>query len=237
LHTEGIHIESVYALCNPILASQFSNHREILQQRHRESPVLFNRRDWILLQKGSQLRSYAHARYMELGTKYAWNDPDDLVPIVPVVHGTDYDIGLSIAAQGFCALASLDAGFYGKGIYFTTFTNYAIPYFIKKTRPAVLVSLGVFGNAYPVIEAATAEGSLLGQPIMSGYQSHYVVTKKDGTPITDTHGTEYNELVVSQESQVVSIYLVKISTKEEDLSKMQKLLQTKDKRATSESDI
>jgi hypothetical protein len=100
---------------------------------------------------------------------------------------------MSIAKNGFAALASLDAGtwtrgggrreegegerarvqdpgrerargrediqthfpflgYYGKGIYFSTSAVYIIPYFASKKRPAVLVSLLLPGNPFPVIE-------------------------------------------------------------------------------------
>jgi hypothetical protein len=34
-----------------------------------------------------------------------------------------------ICGTGFANLSSLDDGFYGKGIYFTTYALYALPYF------------------------------------------------------------------------------------------------------------
>ena len=42
------------------------------------------------------------------------------VPIIIMAHGTSFEVGKSIASKGFATLASLDAGFYGKGIYFTS---------------------------------------------------------------------------------------------------------------------
>jgi hypothetical protein len=53
---------------------------------------------------------------------------------------------------------------------------------------------------------------LLGQPIKSGYQSHFVVTNKEGGPITKLNKfSEFNELVVAQEAQAVPIYLVYVT--------------------------
>lgn len=60
------------------------------------------------------------------------------------------------------------------------------------------------GNAYPVVEHHLSKGSHMGKPLQSGCQSHYVLTKKDGTPVTKKMriGMFYDELVLSQESQV-----------------------------------
>lgn len=44
---------------------------------------------------------------------------------------------------------------------------------------------------------------------MSGYQSHFVVTTKEGMPIDELHKyVEYNELVVAQEAQATPVFLV-----------------------------
>jgi len=108
------------------------------------------------------------------------------VPIVIVAHGTSATTGWSIAGgTGFATLAALDAGYYGKGIYFTSYVEYTIQYMITRADPAVLVTLLIPGNPYPATEdphAEITEHSLLGVPIHSGYQSHYVVTDAKGMP-------------------------------------------------------
>eukprot|EP01127_Copromyxa_protea_P015778 TRINITY_DN4593_c0_g1_i2.p1 TRINITY_DN4593_c0_g1~~TRINITY_DN4593_c0_g1_i2.p1 ORF type:complete len:109 (+),score=28.23 TRINITY_DN4593_c0_g1_i2:60-386(+) len=59
--------------------------------------------------------------------------------------------------------------------------------------------------------------------MVSGYQSHFVITTKDGQPIDqlDTYA-EFNELVISQESQAVAVYLVKLSGDIKDKERMMK---------------
>jgi hypothetical protein len=226
LSTEGIIVSEVYSIHNPILGSAFANHREILNQRMETTPTLFNKKTWILEQDDNNMRTYVNERYNEIVKKNAWNNPEDITPIVASIHGTDFNIAKSIASKGFCALASLDAGFYGKGIYFTTYTNYAIPYFMNKSEPAVLVTLGTFGNIYPVIEHPQHYNNLVGKPLISGYQSHFVLTNSEGYPIkTKNNSEEYNEFVVSQEAQVVPIYIVKISKNINDMMSMKKLLE------------
>jgi hypothetical protein len=208
LDTKDLKYEEVFAVYNPILGANFANHHELMRQRMIESPILFSKKDWILNQERSKLRTYIHEKYQQLAREFTWYE--ELTPIIPCVHGTDQSAADKIISQGFSALASLDAGFYGKGIYFTSSVKYAYPYFYNKNGPVVLVTLGSFGNAYPIVEAPTDVGNFLGKPIMSGYQSHYVLTKKDsGLPVTEMHtSNEYDELIASQEAQVVTIYMV-----------------------------
>lgn len=213
LSVSDIPIGKVHALCNPMLGASFSNYRSILRQRMTENAILFCKQDWRLRDGNSGLRSYTHERYLQLAEYFSWNDPEETVPIIACLHATDFATAKSIASKGFCALATLDEGFYGKGIYFSTYGSYVAPYCIGKAQPAILVNLVVGGNAFPIIEAATDRSGFLGKPTVSGYQSHFVLTKSDGTPITREHTQdEFNEIVLGQEAQVVPIYLVSVAT-------------------------
>jgi len=109
-----------------------------------------------------------------------WNAGDD-VPIIPVIHGTSMEIASKVCKAGFANISNLDDGFYGKGIYFSTSAMYCIPYFLKRKDPAVLLCFLCPGNTYPVTEKVRGNRSLLGKPLKSKYQSHYVAVNKDGT--------------------------------------------------------
>ena len=213
LSTREIAIEAVYVVSNSILGASFSNYRSILRQRMVENPTLFCKKDWLLRSEQSDLRSYVHERYVQLAEYFSWNDPEETVPILACLHATDFDTAKSISSKGFCALATLDEGFYGKGIYFSTYGSYVALYFLGKQKPAILVNLAICGNAFPIVEAATDKNGFLGKPTASGYQSHFVLTKSDGTPIKTMHSDdESNEIVVSQEAQVVPIYIVRVAS-------------------------
>jgi len=67
-----------------------------------------------------------------LVTSYTWNSHKTEVPIIPAAHGTDLVVAKQICSSGFAALSSLDAGFYGKGIYFSSSCMYTTPYFATK---------------------------------------------------------------------------------------------------------
>jgi hypothetical protein len=46
----------------------------------------------------------------------------------------------------------VDAGFYGRGIYFTSSLLYTLPYACGRKNPAVIVSYLSLANAFPVTE-------------------------------------------------------------------------------------
>jgi len=162
--------------------------------------------DWnINLTLDSSIRDRARNKNVSL----------DSSPVLPVVHGTDMSIAWKIVDGGFATLSTLDDGFYGKGIYFSTSAKYILPYYGAKKTPAVLVCLLIPGNVYPVTEQPTPNSKIKGYPLVSGYQSHYAITKKNGLPFTredfvDQKAKKYDEVVIVQESQVVPIFLLKI---------------------------
>lgn len=47
----------------------------------------------------------------------------------------------------FLALSSLDAGYFGKGIYFTSFPFYTLPYISSRRIPAIILSWVLPGKA------------------------------------------------------------------------------------------
>jgi len=209
-----LRIDSAYAVVSPILASSAGNSRQILRQRMKNSPAQFFSQSWKNL-SDNYLRGKTMDHFVQKMMLWDWNTTIQDSCVLPVVHGTDENIAWKIAAGGFASLSLLDSGYYGKGIYFSTSAQYVIPYFGTKPNPTILICLAVPGNPYPVIEPPSAEENWSGKHLMSGYQSHYVITTKKGLPFTErdykesTDG-EFNELVLQQDAQVVPIFLVKI---------------------------
>jgi len=176
-----------------------------------DNPQLFNSQAW--LKKDTEtlaMRTFVYGAYVARVNTFPWNEEESTCPIIAVSHGTDFEVAMSIAQKGFAALASLDEGFYGKGIYFTSYCLYTVPYITNRKQPAILISLANLGNPYPVTESHKNEVSLLGAAIKSGYQSHYVLTHKNGDVLDVEQPAHYDEVVISQESQVVPIYLLKL---------------------------
>jgi len=198
----------VFAVINPLLVSSFANWRVMNMNRLKgDSAHLFQSESWKKLDRPEQ-RQFVRKVYEQKVAVYPWNHEDDKFPLLPVAHGTSEDVAFNIVKGGFVALASLDAGYYGKGIYFTTYVLYTIPYFVSKPAPAIIVSLACLGNPFPVVEGHQDPDSLSGQPTISGYQSHYVLTQKDGSVLKDISAELfYDEVVVNQEAQMVPIFI------------------------------
>jgi hypothetical protein len=93
------------------------------------------------------------------------------VRVLTVYHAcSDVATALSICRTGFAALASLDAGYYSQGLYFTMDLDYALTQYgadmlDPEGRATVLVCDAVVGNVYPVIEhPRDPDRSLMGRP-------------------------------------------------------------------------
>jgi len=215
----GICITKAYAIVSPILAGNLSNARIIQKSRMLKNPEQFLNFRWKH-RSFAQLRQKTLDYYYVNMRKWVWNEHLDISdsPVIPFVHGTDERFAWRIAAEGFAALSTLDIGFYGKGIYFSSSALYTIPYFQIKSQPAILICLCIPGNPYPVIEHRKSENSLVGKPLIDGFQSHYVVVTKNGYPFKEEHYENedeciYDELILNQEAQVAPIFLLKVDAK------------------------
>eukprot|EP01126_Amoeba_proteus_P056654 TRINITY_DN7142_c0_g2_i3.p1 TRINITY_DN7142_c0_g2~~TRINITY_DN7142_c0_g2_i3.p1 ORF type:complete len:274 (-),score=74.82 TRINITY_DN7142_c0_g2_i3:149-970(-) len=206
----NLEIKEVYAIFNETLLNSFVSQFRILSSRLKSNPKLFNKSDWKM-SDDAQARSNVYDFYKSRAEVFPWNRDSALV-ILPTLHGTDFGIALNIASSGFAILSSLDAGWYGKGVYFTTFTKYCIPYFSKRQDPAVIISFVIMGNTYPVIENPKESGkTFLGAALKSGYNSHYVVVNTEGLPTSMEKKIKFfDEVVVPQEAQIVPLYIVRM---------------------------
>jgi len=215
LEFRNLKISKVSLLSCRALAVNMSNYRHILMERLRTSGAIFNKKDWEKT-PDFQMRTRTIQRFEETYKIYQWNNDLSVedCPVIPVAHGTSCQKASKIAATGFASLSTLDKGYYGKGIYFTSYAIYTVPYIILYPDPCILISFLLPGNPYPVIEPPSEKDSLLGSHIISGYQSHYIVTTRDGFPFKDkdiiSNRKKYDEIVIDQESQVVPIFLVEI---------------------------
>ena len=130
--------------------------------------------------------------------------------VLPVVQGTSENAAFRIIKNGFGTVASLDDGFYGRGMYFTTSLKYASTYAHPSPHGNVfLIALTVPGNPYPVTEPPLNNPtSLLGQACQAGYQSHYLETDLRGDPALNAGDRYGDELVVFEGSQTLPLFLV-----------------------------
>eukprot|EP01126_Amoeba_proteus_P042319 TRINITY_DN4594_c0_g4_i2.p1 TRINITY_DN4594_c0_g4~~TRINITY_DN4594_c0_g4_i2.p1 ORF type:complete len:242 (-),score=45.39 TRINITY_DN4594_c0_g4_i2:294-1019(-) len=135
------------------------------------------------MKKKSTLKAkqVVHNFYKNRCEQLVWNQDGSGVFILPALHATDYSIAIAICSTGFTILSSLECGWYGRGIYFTTFGGYAVNYVTDRKDPAIILSYVLSGNAFPVTEAHNSNRSLIGAPITAGYNSHYVLIKPNGS--------------------------------------------------------
>jgi len=177
----------------------------------KNNPSLFINNQWR--ENGEQLRIWVHEQYNKKVNQFNWNENLE-VPIIPAIHGTDEAVAYSIITTSFVALAKGDAGYYGKGLYFTMSAEYALPYFATKPSPTVLICYLISGNSFPVIEHPRGPKNFMGSALMPNFHSHYVLCRIDGMPVpsimANSEEPYYDEIVIEQESAVVPFYLLKI---------------------------
>jgi len=212
----GLAIKSISAIYNPLLVKSFCNQQIIMQQRFKDHSKLFTTQNWK--ESKNELKNWVHELYRKKVEQFDWNEKSNEtnpfpIYILPVVHGCDGDVALKICMTGFANLSLLDQGWYGQGVYFSTSTIYTLPYFVNKNIPAIVLAYVLPGNTYPVTEDHKDENTLLGQPIKSGYNSHYVATLRNGVPPKSITQEVYDEVVIPQEAQIVPAFVININTK------------------------
>jgi len=202
-----LEVTKITAVYNKILITNFINSYKIMIHRYKTNKNMFFAKPWEQ-EDDAASRTWRQDRYQELIDKYDWNQTEwgSGVPILPACHGTDVTVANAICEGGFAALSSLDAGWYGKGIYFTSYAWYTFPYIVVKRSPAILLCWILPGHTLPVNEHHKGKSSLIGKAI-NGYMSHFVVTTRSGeTPPKPT--TEmFDEFVIPQESQITPAFV------------------------------
>lgn len=181
-------------------------------ERMTSTPHLFKKDNWITDETRKKTIDHFHRQVQS----FDWNHglKVENCPVLSVAHGTSRSKANKIIVGGFASLSTLDSGFYGKGIYFSSSAIYTIPYCSNAKDPCILICFLLPGNPYPVIESPfETKNNFTGKHILHGYQSHYIVTKADGLPFNFTDPkfiglSTYNEIVINQESQVVPIFIV-----------------------------
>eukprot|EP01126_Amoeba_proteus_P002306 TRINITY_DN10725_c0_g2_i7.p1 TRINITY_DN10725_c0_g2~~TRINITY_DN10725_c0_g2_i7.p1 ORF type:complete len:398 (+),score=69.59 TRINITY_DN10725_c0_g2_i7:1019-2212(+) len=213
-----MNIKEVYAVFNQILISSFCNTYQILCHRSQKNPTLFMKKTWVLSSRPEEKKKVFDF-YKERASHYSWNNSKP-VDIFPLIHGTDFPISQAIASTGFASLSSLDAGWYGRGIYFTSFLVYALPYCLSRKDPALIISFVTLGNVNPICEHPQKEGNYVGKAIEAGYHSHYVCVDNDGYPPSKLSSTTkvFDEVVVSQEAQIAPVYIIRLLPQIEERS-------------------
>ena len=204
------YISNITLVYNERLLTNFINAYLIQTERFKADPKLFQSRKWDTNNAVGEKKRTVYSLYHTLTQSYSWNR-DSSPNIIPVYHGTDRWIAEKICETGFASLSSLDEGWYGKGIYFSTYPMYCSPYFISKKQPSIILSWILPGNVFPVTEGPDDTVSFKGAALKSGYNSHYVCVNKKGYVYNEGDNELYDEIVIAQEAQIVPIAIININ--------------------------
>jgi hypothetical protein len=151
-------------------------------------------------------------------------------PINLVWHGATPEKLRNICRTGFLgSLAELNAGWYGRGIYTSTYPMYALYYATaglhqyEKMRAAdgthtLLLSWCLMGSPYPCVERMdrTTDREHVWHAGYPGHDSHYALVVSGGAPcefddVTGAPQFDFEEIVCFQENQLLPRFLVAFS--------------------------
>lgn len=202
----SLRVNRAYAIYNEPILKAFTTRKDVLLARKENSKGVFFNTNWKKNDSNGE-REWVSEKYNKVVGSYEWNH-EQSIPILPALHGTSSGIALKIAETGFAALSKVDVGWYGKGIYFTSHALYTIPYLLTTPEPAVIISYIIPGNIYPVRESADSENTLRGSAIKPGYDSHYVITNKEGNIASTKCKELFDEFVIDQEGQIAPAFIL-----------------------------
>eukprot|EP01127_Copromyxa_protea_P018941 TRINITY_DN6057_c0_g1_i3.p1 TRINITY_DN6057_c0_g1~~TRINITY_DN6057_c0_g1_i3.p1 ORF type:complete len:742 (+),score=89.65 TRINITY_DN6057_c0_g1_i3:1693-3918(+) len=113
-----VEIKEAYAIYNPLLVTSFMNYRSIITTRMVEQSNIFAKQDWQQ-SKAVAKKQLVFDKYLKRCIDMGWNNALD-VPILVTCHGTTWNLAVAIASTGFSSLSSVEGGWHGVGVYFTT---------------------------------------------------------------------------------------------------------------------
>jgi len=190
-------------------------------EKYSSSPQLFKKETWKL-KPDVEDRRWVFDNFAKYAKKFTDFSEDAQVPIIPMFQGTAENTSMKIAQTGFSTVATLDDGFYARGIYFTSSINYASYYStiaMKGKGPYVCIMMAFVspGNPYPVIEGPIDKNTLKGKAgvINPGYQSHYISvmapgSSQPGWPCVKGDKLVADELVIFQDAQAMPKYILMV---------------------------
>ncbi|CAF3886710.1 unnamed protein product [Rotaria sordida] len=138
------------------------------------------------------------------------------VRIVRMWHGCKKAILPNLLSNGFAALGTLDDGWYGKAMYFTSSAKYATRY-CGETDGCLIMCYILLLNPFPVVAAdvpltvSPTSFRLYGKGNHKNYQYHYIPVSPVGgsdtwdyrPPTSGTDDAMYDELAVFQETNIL----------------------------------
>jgi len=145
-------VSRVYAIDHPSQRASFENYLPMITEKHADSEKLFKKDGWRQASDAAVRKRYL-LHLAEKITKFSDFNDGDKAFVLPVVQGTSENAAFRIIKNGFGTVGSVDDGYYGRGMYFTSRLQYAARYAqITPHGKVFLIALTVPGNPYPVTE-------------------------------------------------------------------------------------
>eukprot|EP01114_Cavostelium_apophysatum_P017922 TRINITY_DN5425_c0_g1_i1.p1 TRINITY_DN5425_c0_g1~~TRINITY_DN5425_c0_g1_i1.p1 ORF type:complete len:716 (+),score=78.59 TRINITY_DN5425_c0_g1_i1:28-2175(+) len=221
LNGRNVEIKRAFAINNPRLSQNFENSTEKINSRIARNPEIFNQQNWKKLPDATT-REKMMSYFSQIAAAHPHNAGRG-VKVVPVVHATTSDkTAWAICQTGFASLGSTDDGYFGKGLYFSTFSEYSSRYYgdLHNGEFLLLICWVAVGNPYPCTENPFGTNSMMGKACTKGHDSHFSVVKPvKNVPecaqyVPSTQFNEerlYNELVLFEESHVMPSYVAYVT--------------------------
>ncbi len=217
-------VRNIYRIYSPTRSKIFHYNLRSLKYRIKNDEFL---RTWENLPHSREREAiYSRARTLEAN----FHDQEyGSARLLPVWHGfLDAKSINGICRDGLANLAHTDAGFFGKGLYFTDHPDYAYKIYSKRGQQEsgfLLLNWISFFSAYPLISIDYSNGDNItsrvknsgfyGSPNYKNYDMHFaVVDPNDGyLPSNDNSDDKHAEFVVFESAQCLTSYLIKLAPK------------------------
>jgi len=148
------------------------------------------------------------------------------VRIVRMWHGCRRNALSSLLSHGFATLGTLDDGWYGKAMYFTSSAKYATRYCDVDGDGCLIMCYIILLNPFPVISAdaplnvSPTKFRFYGRGNHKNYQCHYIPVSPVSTastmdyrpPSTGIDDAIYDELAVFQETCILPQFVVHLKS-------------------------
>lgn len=201
----GYDIAKVEAIVNPIFVTAFETRLTILEKMGDWGSF---KPAWKNNPSNFEMRKYINDHLISI------SEPYGNARIVWMFHGTKQKALDSIRQTGLANLSTTDNGYFGQGIYHTSYPDYAYRVYANDSffqEGALILSCVSFHSAFPIIYDGWE--SHTGKANKSNYDAHYVLVRPENAstyyPIKTIDETyTYNELVVFQQAQTLPRYQI-----------------------------
>ena len=148
MHGNMSEIQEAHRVTQKGQQTSFEEHREMLARQHQTTPASFCRKDYLEGESEEKKLKLEYIKHLNGKVdQFRHLQERGKTNVVPVVQGRTEVAAWKIATTGFNYAPTLDPGWYGSGIYFSTSVENALSY-----DPVLIIALANVGNPFPAIE-------------------------------------------------------------------------------------